>query len=65
MLAMRGMVAPPQVVKTTKTVESAADGQKMAVGIHEQVISKKSYFVAEPNHWKPVFYSHSFGAYGK
>lgn len=60
MLAMRGMVAPPAVVKINKAVEGATDGQKMAVGIHEQVISKNSYFVAEPNHWKPVYYDHDF-----
>ena len=64
MLAMRGMVAPPRIVKTTKTVENATDGQKMAVGIHEQVISKNSYFVAEPNRWKPVYYSHNFSLHG-
>lgn len=64
MLAMRGMVAPPRVVKTMKTVENATDGQKMAVGVHDQVISKNSYFVAEPNRWKPVFYNHSFSLEG-
>ena len=60
MLAMRGMVAPPHIVKTTKTVRSATDGQTMAVGIHKQVISKNSYFVARPNRWKPVYYNHHF-----
>lgn len=65
MLAMRGMVAPPQIVKTTQAVQSASDGQKMAVGINEQVISSKSYFVAEPNHWKPVFYDHSFASFSR
>ena len=62
MLAMRGMVAPPQLIITTKTVERAADGQQMAVGVHEQVISKKSYFVAAPNRWKPVYYQHDFSS---
>ena len=64
MLAMRGMVAPPHIVSINKTVDSATDGQKMAVGIHKQVIAKNSYFVAEPNRWKPVYYDHNFAATG-
>lgn len=64
-LAMRGQVAPPQVVTVHQAVENAPDGQKMAVGIEQQVITQKSYFVAEPNHWKPVYYSRSFALDGK
>lgn len=64
-LAMRGMVAAPHIVKTDKQVSRDVDGQKMAVGIHHQVIARKSYFVAEPNHWKPVYYQHDFAHQGK
>lgn len=59
-LAMRGMVAAPRIVHTDKQVKKTVDGQKMAVGIHRQVIARKSYFVAAPNHWKPIYYQHDF-----
>ena len=64
MLSMRGMVSPPKIVKSTRSVESAANGQQMSVGVHKQVISKKSYLVASPNHWKPVYYGHHFALIG-
>jgi len=64
-LAMRGQIAPPQVVTIRKSVENSNDNQKMAVGIEQQVITQNSYFVAEPNHWKPIYYPHSFALDGK
>jgi len=64
MLAMRGMIASPHIVMTNKAVKKASNGQTMAVGVHRQVIARKSYFVAEPNHWRPIYYSHHFSLHG-
>jgi defect-in-organelle-trafficking protein DotC len=63
-LAMRGQVEPPKVVILNQAVENQGDGQKMAVGIQKQVITQNSYFVAEPNHWKPIHYPFKFQTRG-
>lgn len=61
LLALRGMVAPPTLVITHQAVQRNANGQEMAVGVQQQVITQNSYFVAKPNHWRPVFYQQHFG----
>ena len=61
LLAMRGQVAPPRVVISTKGVSKASDGQKMAVGVQKEVISQKSYFVSQPNYRKPIQYPYNCG----
>ncbi len=55
MLAMRGMVEPPQVVRVKGPPASASeDGRRMEVGYRQDVIARATYFVADPNRWKPV-----------
>lgn len=54
MLAMRGMIEPPQVLETQEGTEASADGKTLAVNRRERVIQKDSYFVGDPGRWKPI-----------
>lgn len=61
-LAMQGMVQAPVIKHRHQAVSTTRDGQKMAVDEQRQVISKKSYFVGQPNRWQPLVYHHDFGS---
>lgn len=64
LFAMRGMIAPPQVVGFSQDADHNSDGRKMAVGIEQSIMTKNSYFIAKPNHWRAVFYRKPFSAKG-
>lgn len=54
MLAMRGMIEPPQVVESNEGTDASADGKTLAINRRERVIQKESYFVGDPGRWKPI-----------
>lgn len=60
LLAMKGMIEPPKVIRRSKNIDRSSDGQKMAVGEQSQAIDKKSYFIDKPNRWKPIDYGDRF-----
>jgi hypothetical protein len=54
MLAMRGMIEPPQVLESNEGTDASADGKTLAVNRRERVIDRESYFVGDPGRWKPI-----------
>jgi defect-in-organelle-trafficking protein DotC len=54
MLAMRGMIEPPNVLDTSEGTEVGADGKTLAVNRRERVIARESYFVGDPGRWQPL-----------
>lgn len=54
LLAMRGMIEPPEVMETNDGTQSSADGKTLAINRRERVIHKESYFVSDPGRWQPI-----------
>ena len=55
MLAMRGMIAPPEVKRIEHSpAEVGANGTRLAVGNREEVVNREAYFVGNINQWHPV-----------
>jgi defect-in-organelle-trafficking protein DotC len=54
MLAMRGMIEPPQLMETDEGTEASSDGKTLAINRRQRVIAKESYFVSDPGRWQPL-----------
>jgi len=54
MLAMRGMIEPPQLMETSEGTEASSDGKTLAINRRERVIARESYFVSDPGRWQPL-----------
>ncbi|HFD3781005.1 TPA: type IV secretory system conjugative DNA transfer family protein [Pseudomonas aeruginosa] len=57
LLARHGMIQPPRVVEHRPgEVLTNDSGDRMLIGTREEVVAQDSYFVAEPDRWKPLDY---------
>jgi len=60
LLSMQGMIEPVTLKTSNQVTDTDINGQTLALGIHKQVITKSSYFIAKPNHWKALVYPQKF-----